>query len=162
MKLLSCVRLFVAPWTCSPPGSSIHEFSRQEYWSGLPFPFPAIPQVPGNVPPKYLQTWISHEQRDKSLEMRKGGKQRHINRYKDRKLRGFLLIASNPSVLQQHGHLREKGRIESSSDTLETLHYETKIRGGIEKAANWYQKFSWGWRQHNDTKIQWYNFLLPC
>ena len=23
---------------CSPPGSSIHEFSRQEYWSGLPFP----------------------------------------------------------------------------------------------------------------------------
>ena len=25
---------------CSPPGSSVHEFSRQEYWSGLPFPSP--------------------------------------------------------------------------------------------------------------------------
>ena len=25
---------------CTPPGSSIHGFSRQEYWSGLPFPSP--------------------------------------------------------------------------------------------------------------------------
>ena len=25
---------------CSPPGSSIHGISRQEYWSGLPFPSP--------------------------------------------------------------------------------------------------------------------------
>ena len=23
---------------CSPPGSSVHGFSRQEYWTGLPFP----------------------------------------------------------------------------------------------------------------------------
>ena len=28
------------PVDCSPPGSSIHGFSRQEYWSGLPSPFP--------------------------------------------------------------------------------------------------------------------------
>ena len=26
----------------SPPGSSIHEFSRKEYWSALPFPSPGI------------------------------------------------------------------------------------------------------------------------
>ena len=26
-------------WTvCSPPGSSVHGISEQEYWSGLPFP----------------------------------------------------------------------------------------------------------------------------
>jgi len=25
---------------CSPPGSSVHGFPRQEYWSGLPFPSP--------------------------------------------------------------------------------------------------------------------------
>ena len=31
---LSCV------WLCSPPGSSVHGFSRQEYGSGLPFPSP--------------------------------------------------------------------------------------------------------------------------
>ena len=26
------------PMDCSPPGSSVHGISRQEYWSGLPFP----------------------------------------------------------------------------------------------------------------------------
>ena len=26
------------PTDCGPPGSSVHEFSRQEHWSGLPFP----------------------------------------------------------------------------------------------------------------------------
>ena len=25
------------PMDCNPPGSSVMEFSRQEYWSGLPF-----------------------------------------------------------------------------------------------------------------------------
>ena len=29
---------------CSPPGSSVPGFPRQEYWSGLPFP------PPGNLP----------------------------------------------------------------------------------------------------------------
>src|SRR5574342_150527 len=28
------------PMDCSPPGSSVHGFSRQEYWSGLSFPSP--------------------------------------------------------------------------------------------------------------------------
>ena len=39
-KSLSCVRLFATPWTVayhSPPSMG---FSRQEYWSGLPFPSP--------------------------------------------------------------------------------------------------------------------------
>ena len=40
MKLLSHVRLFVTPWSidCQAPPSM--GFSRQEYWSGLPFPSP--------------------------------------------------------------------------------------------------------------------------
>ena len=29
------------PMDCSLPGSSVHGFSRQEYWSGLPFPSPS-------------------------------------------------------------------------------------------------------------------------
>ena len=33
----SCVWLCES-MNCSPPGSSIHGISRQEYWSGLPFP----------------------------------------------------------------------------------------------------------------------------
>ena len=34
---LSCVQL-CDPMDESPPGSSVREFSSQEYWSGLPFP----------------------------------------------------------------------------------------------------------------------------
>ena len=40
VKLLSSVRLFVTPWAVAyqvPPSMG---FSRQEYWSGLPFPSP--------------------------------------------------------------------------------------------------------------------------
>ena len=42
----SCLTL-CDPMDCSPPGSSIHEFSRQEYWSGLPFPSPGVLPNPG-------------------------------------------------------------------------------------------------------------------
>ena len=35
---------------CSPPGSSVHEFSRQEYWSGLPFLSPGDLPNPGSEP----------------------------------------------------------------------------------------------------------------
>ena len=38
----SCVRLFATPWSvaCQVPLSM--EFSRQEHWSGLPFPTPGV------------------------------------------------------------------------------------------------------------------------
>ena len=49
---VSCVQLFCDPMGCSPPGSSVHgtlqarilewiavSFFRQEYWSGLLFPY---------------------------------------------------------------------------------------------------------------------------
>ena len=35
---------------CSPPGSSVHEFSRQEYWNGLPCPPPGHLPKTGNQP----------------------------------------------------------------------------------------------------------------
>ena len=35
------------PIDCRPPGSSVHRISRQEYWSGLPFPAPGDPPDPG-------------------------------------------------------------------------------------------------------------------
>ena len=49
VKSLSCVRLFATPWTVAYQAPRSMEFSRQEYWSGLPFPSlkppydPAIP-----------------------------------------------------------------------------------------------------------------------
>ena len=38
--LLSRVQLFVTPWTVVHQASLSMVFSRQEYWSGLPFPSP--------------------------------------------------------------------------------------------------------------------------
>ena len=38
--LLSCVRLFVTLWTVVRESPLSMELSRQEYWSGLPFPSP--------------------------------------------------------------------------------------------------------------------------
>ena len=43
MCMLSCfirVRLFVTPWTVANQAPLSMGFSRQEYWSGLPFPSP--------------------------------------------------------------------------------------------------------------------------
>ena len=40
--LFSRVQLFVTPWTVACQASLSMEFSRQEYWSGLPFPSPGI------------------------------------------------------------------------------------------------------------------------
>ena len=43
VKSLSCVRLFVTPWTVAHQAPLSMGFSRQEYWSGLPFPSPGDP-----------------------------------------------------------------------------------------------------------------------
>ena len=40
MKSLSRVRLFATPWTIAHQAPPSMEFSRQEYWSGFPFPSP--------------------------------------------------------------------------------------------------------------------------
>ena len=40
MKSLSHVRLFATPWTVAHQAPPSLEFSRQKYWSGLPFPSP--------------------------------------------------------------------------------------------------------------------------
>ena len=66
MKSLSHVRLFMTPWTVAHQAPPSMEFSRQEYWNGLPFPSPgdlpdpriepgspalqadALPSEPGN------------------------------------------------------------------------------------------------------------------
>ena len=44
------VRLFATPWTTACQASLSIEFSRQEYWSGLPFPPPEELRNPGIEP----------------------------------------------------------------------------------------------------------------
>ena len=54
MKSLSRVRLFTTPWTVAHQAPPSMEFSRQEYWSGVPSPSPTRPlrydlnQIPYN------------------------------------------------------------------------------------------------------------------
>ena len=45
--MLSCIQLFATPWTIAHQAPLSLEFSRQEYWSGLPFPFPGDLPEPG-------------------------------------------------------------------------------------------------------------------
>ena len=49
VKSLGCVQLFVTPWTVAYQASPSMGLSRQEYWSGLPFPSPDLP-APGIEP----------------------------------------------------------------------------------------------------------------
>ena len=50
VKSLSHVRLFVTPWAVAHQASPSMGFSRQEYWSGLPFPSPGDLPDPGIKP----------------------------------------------------------------------------------------------------------------
>ena len=50
VKSLSRVPLLLTPWTVSHQAAPFMEFSRQEYWSGLPFPSPGDLPDPGIKP----------------------------------------------------------------------------------------------------------------
>ena len=52
VKSLSHVRLFATPWTVGRQAPLSMGFSRQEYWSGLPYP------SPGNVPDPEIEPCI--------------------------------------------------------------------------------------------------------
>ena len=47
---LSHVQLFMTPWTVTHQAPLSTEFSRQEYWSGEPFPSPGNLPDPGIKP----------------------------------------------------------------------------------------------------------------
>ena len=47
LSRFSGVRLFVTLWTAVHQAPLLMGFSRQEYWSGLPFPSPGAPSDPG-------------------------------------------------------------------------------------------------------------------
>ena len=61
----SRVWLFATPWTIARQAPLSRGFSRQEYWSGLPFPLPGDLPDPGIEPesalPKTLQIWLKHQ-----------------------------------------------------------------------------------------------------
>ena len=60
--VLSRVRLFVTPWTVARQDPLSMGFSKQEYWTGLPFPSPGNIPDPGIEPEQVdslpLEPWI--------------------------------------------------------------------------------------------------------
>ena len=67
VKSLSCVRLFVTPWTVARQASLSMGFSKQEYWSGLPFP------PPGDLPDPGIKLWSPALQADSLPTHPQGG-----------------------------------------------------------------------------------------
>ena len=59
------------PMACNPPGSSVKEFSRQEYWSVLPCPPPGNLSDPGIEPtsPALQADSLSTEPPGKPIQM---------------------------------------------------------------------------------------------
>ena len=52
VKSFSCDQLFVTPWTIAYQASPSMGFSKQEYWSGLPFP------SPGDLPDAGIEPYV--------------------------------------------------------------------------------------------------------
>ena len=61
VKSFSRVRLSATPWTVAFQAPLSMEFSKQEYWSGLPFPFP------GDLPDSGIESGSSSLQADSLL-----------------------------------------------------------------------------------------------
>ena len=77
VQLLSHVLLFATPWTVACQASLSMEFSRQEYWSGLPFPSPGDLPGPG-VEPTFLAPCALTGRFSTSESPGKPGKSYHV------------------------------------------------------------------------------------
>ena len=66
---VSCLRLFSTPWTVAYQDPQSMGFSRQEFWSGLPFPSPGDLPNPGNktVSPQLAGRFFTTEPPEKRL-----------------------------------------------------------------------------------------------
>ena len=76
VNLLSRVPLFATPWTVAHQAPPSMGFSRQEYWSGLPFPFPEDLPDPGIKPrsPALQADALTSEPPGKPFVISKGDK----------------------------------------------------------------------------------------
>ena len=76
VKSFSRVRLFVTPWTVAYQAPLSMGFSRQEYWSGLPFP------SPGDIPKSGIEPWSPALQADALIsELREKGNAKECSNY---------------------------------------------------------------------------------
>ena len=104
----SC-RFFAAPWTVPCQAPLPMEFSRQEYWNGVPFPTPGDLPDPG-MEPAFL---VSPALANRALITSASWEIQEFNIYCIRQCRlgfGILLLPSNMTgkhSLLQHGRVWE-------------------------------------------------------
>ena len=81
VKLFSPVRLLATRWTITYQAPSSMEFSRQEYWSGLPFPSPGDLPDPGIEPrsPALQVDTLPSEPQGKNLNIEMRGEKKYIS-----------------------------------------------------------------------------------
>ena len=65
LSSFSHIQLFVTPWTVAHQAPLSMGFSRQEYWSGLPYPAPGDHPNPGMEPksliPPRTGRWVPYK-----------------------------------------------------------------------------------------------------
>ena len=97
MKSLSRVQLIVTPWAVAHQAPLSMGFSRQEYWSGLPFP------SPGDLPNPGIEPRSPALQADALFsECYRGSGRRH----EDKRPRGRLRFCKPQFLLLQNGDQR--------------------------------------------------------
>ena len=133
MKLLSRVWLFATPWTVAHQAPLSTGFSRQEYWSELPFPSPRDLLNPGLEPrspilqpdslpseppgkPSYKGGGFISEPGGEVTGVLRGG--RHC-RFKSTVREGLGVKAAWEKVLKQDKWVRNAGELEACKDTRE-------------------------------------------
>ena len=86
VKLFSRVQLFATPWSVAYQAPPSMGFSRQEYWSGLPFPSPGDLPDPGMEPrsPAFHAEALTSEPPGKSNTTKPRGKNIVLNYIQDR------------------------------------------------------------------------------
>ena len=75
VKSLSRIQLFVTPWTIAYQALPSMGFSRQEYWSGLPF------SSPGDLPEPGIEPWSPAFQADTLTSEPPGKPRRYVLTY---------------------------------------------------------------------------------
>ena len=99
VKLLSGVQLFATPWTVACQAPQSMEFSRQEYWSELPFP------SPGDLPHRGIEPGSPAWQADSlPTDTRKAQKIEYNDTCKKKRKKNTLgqsgVYSRNPRLVQ--------------------------------------------------------------